>query len=94
MSRAIFLDSFSGAAADLKKGQRNEANVLAALAKSPRVSTWDMEAARLRSCLKRLTLDGLIVEDKAEPYPWHRYTVTPAGRAALAAAQSNKGKAS
>jgi hypothetical protein len=65
MSRAIFLDSFSGAAADLKKGQRNEANVLAALAKSPRVSTWDMEAARLRSCLKRLTLDGLIVEDKA-----------------------------
>jgi hypothetical protein len=36
----------------------------------------------------------LIVEDKAEPYPWHRYTVTPAGRAALAAAQSNKGEAS
>jgi DNA-binding HxlR family transcriptional regulator len=83
---AIFLDSFSGAAADLKKGQRSAENVLAVLAKSPRVSTWDMEAAWLRGALAQLQRDGLISEDKSEPYPWHRYTVTAAGRAALEAA--------
>lgn len=87
MSRrgAIFLDSFSGAAADLPKGQRNADNVLRALAKMPRVSVWDMEQAWLRNCLSRLTLDALIVEDKAEPYPWLRFNITQAGRAHLAA---------
>lgn len=82
MSR-IFLDSFSGAAADLKKGQRSAENVLTVLAKNPRVSTWDMEAAWLRGAIAQLQRDGPITEDKSEPYPWHRYAITAAGRAAL-----------
>lgn len=79
----MHIDTFSGAAADLPKGKRNVDNVLRALAKNPRVSCWDMEADWLRNCLQRLQLDALISEDKREPYPWHKYDITPAGREAL-----------
>lgn len=81
MPRAIFLDSFSGAAADLPKGKRTANDVLAVLAKSPRVSTFDMSEHRwLRDAVYELHKRGLIDEDPTEPYPWHRYTLTDAGR--------------
>ena len=77
------IDSFSGAAADLKPRERNADNVLAVLAKSPRVSTWDMsELAWLRNSISDLQRRGLI-ERADEPYPWCRYVLTGAGRAAL-----------
>lgn len=77
MSR-VFLDSFSGPAAELKGGQRTSANVLAALAKNPRVSTWDMsENPWLYACIKELKTAGKIIE-KDEPYPWHRYEIVEA----------------
>lgn len=72
----IFLDSFSGAAADLKRGQRTPESVLTALRKNPLVSTFDMsENAWLSSCIDDLKRAGHITEDKNEPYPWHRYVV-------------------
>lgn len=84
MSGRIIVCSFSGAAADLKRGQRTEAHILAALAKSPRVSTFDMsENAWLWRGIADLKSRGLITEDEREAYPWHRYALTDAGRAAI-----------
>lgn len=74
---AIRMDSFSGAAADLKGQQRTCSNVLAALNRNPRVSTFDMsEHGWLRSCIAELQRLGFIAEDKREPYPWHKFTPT------------------
>jgi DNA-binding HxlR family transcriptional regulator len=82
--KALFLDSFSGAAANLPRGKRDDINVLGALAKSPRVSVWDMcEYAWLRGRVNSLLRAGLITEDKSEPYPWHRYLLTDKGREML-----------
>lgn len=73
---AIFIDSFSGLAADLKPRQRTPAGVLAALRCNPRVSTWDMsEKPWLCGCINTLIREGRITEDKSEPYPWHRYVI-------------------
>ena len=82
MSRgAIFLDSFSGAASDLRKGERAEENVLAALRRDPRISTWDFgEHAWLCSLIADLKRGGAIVE-VPEPYPWHRFKVIEAASA-------------
>ena len=72
------LDSFSGPAAQLPPNRRTPAHVLAALRMNPRVSTWDMsETAWLRGCIEALKNNGRIIEDKDEPYPWHRYIVQP-----------------
>jgi len=72
----IFIDSFSGPASDLKPAHRTPNRVLDALAKNPRVSTWDMsELAWLRGCIDILLRDGMVAEDKSEPYPWHRFNV-------------------
>ena len=85
MNDRIILCSFSGAAAELPKGRRSDTDVLRALAPSPRVSTWDMSEHRwLCGCIDSLKRGGLITEDKAEPYPWHRYNLTEAGAAAMA----------
>lgn len=74
---AAFLDSFSGAAADLPPSRRSDADILAALRKSPRVSVWDMsEVAWLRLGIQSLERRGLIRDDRKEPYPWIRYTLT------------------
>lgn len=79
----IFLDSFSGALADLKTKQRTEENALAILAEHPRVSTWDMSENRwLCGLIDGLKQNGLIVE-QTEPYPWHRFALTDKGRAKL-----------
>ena len=72
------LDSFSGPAALLPPSRRTPEHVLAALRMNPRVSTWDMsETAWLRGCIEALKNHGRIIEDKDEPYPWHRYIVQP-----------------
>lgn len=77
MSRVI-IDSFSGDAASLPPSRRKQSDVLAALSKSPRVSTWDMDECRwLRDSIQSLIASGQLIEDKAEPYPWHRFVVSP-----------------
>ena len=79
----VFLDSFSGGAADLKKAQRNRDNVLGALDKDPRVSCFDLsEHHWLWSLIVELKTAGLINE-VTEPYPWNRYEITEAGRKVL-----------
>lgn len=84
MNCRIYLDSFSGAAADLKKDCRTKENVLAALEQHPRVSTWDMsENPWLCRIIRDMKRKGLIVEDDKEPYPWHRYALTDTGRMAF-----------
>ena len=66
MGYRVFLDSFSGDLAELKRGKRTPENALAVLNKSPMVSTWDMSENkwlyRLISDLKqRGMLDDTIV---------------------------------
>lgn len=79
MNSRILLDSFSGSVSELKKGSRTPEHVLAALAKDPKVSTWDMsENAWLWTGILNLKGRQLIVE-LDEPYPWHRYKLTKAG---------------
>ena len=70
------IDSFSGAAADLKGHARTPDNVREALLRNPRVSVWDMESAWLRGCLDSLLRQGLIVEIPAS-YPWVAFRVIP-----------------
>lgn len=78
--KAIYLDSFSGAIVDLKKNQRDDFNILSTLKRSPRVSTWDMsELAWVRDSIASLIRRGLLVADKSEPYPWHRFNLTEKG---------------
>lgn len=75
-ARAIFVDSFSGCAADLPKGKRTPADVLEALKRDPSVSVWDMgEHAWLRNAIGDLIERGAVVSDPSEPYPWCRYEV-------------------
>lgn len=81
--QVIHLCSFSGAVAALKPSLRTPANVLAVLEKHPRVSTFDMsETPWLAGCIDTLLAKGLIVEDKSEPYPWHRFNPTNVAMAA------------
>lgn len=80
----VRIDSFSGAAADLPKGQREASDVLRVLLNHPRVSTWDMsETPWLCGRITELQRAGLVSDDKSEPYPWHRFNVTEAGRRLL-----------
>ena len=74
----MMLDSFSGPAADLKSSQRSSRNLLLALQKHPRVSTWDMESAWLRTLIADLLKRGLIVSKPSE-YPWIKYSLTESG---------------
>jgi hypothetical protein len=71
----VFIDSFTGNAANLRKGHRTPGNVLEALRHDPRVSVWDMDQAWLRRCLAELEADGKIRDERKEPYPWIRYTI-------------------
>jgi len=73
----VHVCSFSSPAAELPKGKRNSAHVIDALRDNPRVSTWDLsEMPWLRRCIADLKRRGLIVEDKSERFPWHRYSLT------------------
>lgn len=69
------LDCFSGEVAYLKHKERTDADIVRCLRQHPRVSVWDMDKAWLRDALASLVRRGLIVEDKAEQYPWLRYNV-------------------
>lgn len=81
--RRVFIDSFSGPAADLKFGKRNSTNVLHALAADPKVSCFDMsELDWLRRGVETLKSQGL-VKNMPAAYPWCRYEVTPEGRAVI-----------
>ena len=82
MERFI-LCNFSGSLGDLPKGQRTAVNALRVLSDDPRVSTFDRGPAWLESLLAELKCSGLIV-GLDEPYPWHRYALTDAGRQMLA----------
>lgn len=85
MAYRVFLDSFTGAVADLKPKQRTIENVLIVLDDSPLVSTWDMSSNRwLQQMVAVLVQRKFIEEDKKERYPWHRYKVTDLGKAYLA----------
>ena len=80
----IYIDSFSGTAADLPPSKRTPGHVLRALARDPRVSTFDMGESRwLRGCIDALVRLEHINPDPAEPYPWHRYDITDKGRERL-----------
>ena len=79
---AIFC-SFSGSLAELPKGHRATLDALRVLADDPRVSTFERGPGWLESLLSNLRTQGLVVEDRAEPYPWHRFNLTDAGRAML-----------
>lgn len=83
MGYRVFLDSFSGDLAELKRGKRTPENALAVLNKSPMVSTWDMSENKwLYMLISDLKHEGLIVEQE-QPYPWHRYKLPDAGKARL-----------
>lgn len=81
----VLMDSFSGAMAELPRGRRTLMHALAALERDPRVSTFERGAVWLESLIRELLTQGLAIEDKAEPYPWHRFTLTNSGRQMLAA---------
>lgn len=75
MSYRVYLDSFSGAAANLKGKARTADNVLDALCRDPRVSTWDMsENTWLVSAIRQLKREGKI-EELHDPYPWLRFKI-------------------
>jgi hypothetical protein len=79
----VHLDSFSGSLGELPRGKRTTLDALKVLADDPRVSTFERGPAWLEALLSDLTFSGLIVE-LDEPYPWHRYALTDAGKAMIA----------
>ena len=84
---SVHLCSFSGSVAYLsRKQKKNPMQVLQALANDPRVSTWDMDEHNLWQTIYALVEKGLLRDEtKKEVYPWCRFTVTKAGRKAIAA---------
>ena len=83
MNHIISIDSFSGRAAELPRKERTVQKLLQALAADPRISAFERGNYWLANLLREARDRGLIVEDKAEPYPWHRFDLTDAGRQAL-----------
>lgn len=79
----MHIDSFSGPAANLPRGERSIDNVLKALAKNGRVSCFDMDQDWLRNCIARLQQEALIVIDRSEEYPWLRYHLTAYGKSQI-----------
>ena len=80
----VHLDSFSGSLGDLPRGKRTTMDALRVLDDDPRVSTFERGPAWLEALLlSDLKFAGLIVEID-EPYPWHRFALTDAGKAMVA----------
>jgi hypothetical protein len=77
------IDSFSGRASELKPKERTVLKLLQALAADPRISTFERGTWWLENLLNDANEQGLIVQDKGEPYPWCRFDLTDAGRQAL-----------
>jgi len=85
----IYLCSFSGTVADLKKSLRNENGVLYTLKYHPRVSTWDMRENKwLRDIIESLENKKLILPVKDE-YPWHKWVLTESGIKAITVGGNN-----
>lgn len=82
-SGRVFLDCFSGSLGELPKGKRTTLDALRVLADDPRVSTFERGPAWLEALISDVLHGGLVVE-LDEPYPWHRYRLTDAGRQMLA----------
>lgn len=81
---AVHIDSFSGPVSMLPKGQRSDIYILTALHKNPRVSTFDMGGNEwLWRAIVRMEKSGLLASED-EPYPWHRYRITPEGMSVIA----------
>lgn len=83
---AVHICSFSGDLSDLKPKERTDEHALSVLARSPRVSVWDMGADWLCTLVQSMERRGLIIDDRKEPYPWIRYALTDKGREVLSAA--------
>ena len=80
---AIFLDSFSGALADLPKVQRGTIDALRVLELHPRVSAFDRSELRWLDDLLRDLLNQRLIVEIAAAYPWYRYELMTAGRQIL-----------
>ena len=88
MSR-IFLCSFSGVLADLHKGKRTTENALKVLARDGMVSTFDLSEFRwLDRLVRDIEAQGLVSREILG-YPWWRFVLTDAGKAALAQAEAS-----
>ena len=80
---SVHVCSFSGSVAELTVRQKKDSMiVLRVLSNDPMVSTWDMGEGGLWKTIKRLEDTGLIASVK-QPYPWHKFVVTEAGKAEM-----------
>jgi len=76
---ALYIDTFSGRAAQLPRGRRTSEHVLSALRRDPRISAFDLSELRwLRNIISDLEGDGSI-SPVDEPYPWLRFVVNVRG---------------
>lgn len=76
----VYIDSFSGDAAELKPKDRTIDNLIKALKKDSRVSYWDISENRwLRALIKKALKAGLI-EEIHDDYPWIRYKTINKGK--------------
>ncbi len=85
---STILCSFSGDAAELPKGKRKPMDILAVLARNPRVSCFDLsDLDWLANGCHDLRVAGLVEYDiTTVGFPWVRYPLTDKGRAAIGAA--------
>ena len=84
----MHLDRFSGSLGELPRGRRTLADALRVLADDPRVSTFERGTPWLERLIGDLQAQGLVKEDAAEPYPWHRFNLTDAGRQMVASSKT------
>ena len=88
----VIICSFASNVEDLTpRQQMMPRQVLAALAKDPRISTWAMGEHHLWVSVKALEEKGWIKSIPAE-YPWHKYEITPEGQKQLKAMQEASGE--
>lgn len=80
----MFVDSFSGAASDLKRKDRTPLNVLRVLSLHPRVSTWDMSENGWLCLIISQLQKAKLIKSVDEPYPWHKYQLAETGKLVLA----------
>ncbi len=79
----IQIDSFSGAASDIKKKDRTIANLILVIEKAPMISTWDFSENKWLWQLVREAKEQELIEELNQPYPWHKYKITAKGREIL-----------
>lgn len=69
----IYIDSFSGSAAELPRKHRDAEHVLAALRRDPRLSVWDLSEHRWLEVIVRDLIREGVIRDTGSPYPWVVY---------------------